>query len=197
MNCGIYLPFDEARFAKFRQGIEKLRAKVKASGAEIIHLTPAAFDPLPIKAKLKSAEAAKDGDQFEGYDNVLVRYSAWLMEQGKTKGWRVIDIHSAMVTALQKQRQNDPAFSFTKDGVHPNEAGHRVIAEAVISGLGQAYDAESPRAADLRPLIRKRGRILTDAYLTAAGHQRPGMAKGLPIAEAEAAAAAIHISHSK
>lgn len=38
---------------------------------------------------------------------------------------------------------------------------------------------------ELLKLIRKRGRILCDAYLTDTGHQRPGMARGLPLAEAE------------
>jgi lysophospholipase L1-like esterase len=197
MNCGIYLPFDEARFAKYRKGIDKLRAKVKAAGADIVHLTPAAFDPVPIKARVKSADAVKDGDQFEGYDEVLGRYAAWLMEQKEKQGWRVIDIHSAVNAALKAARQNDPSFTFAKDGVHPNEEGHRVMALALIKGLGGSYDPASPRAMELRPLIRKRGRILADAYLTAAGHLRPGMNKGLPLADAEAKAAAIALPPAK
>ncbi len=197
MNCGIYLPFDEGRFAKYREGIEKLRAKVKAAGAEIIHLTPAAFDPVPIKPRLKSAEEAKDGDQFEGYDDVLGRYAAWLMEQKEKQGWRVIDVHSAMNAALKEARKNDAAFTFAKDGVHPNEAGHHVMAQAIITGLGATFDASTPRARELLPVVRKRERIVTDAYLTAAGHQRPGMTKGLPISEATAKAAAIELPSAK
>lgn len=197
MNCGIYLPFDEGRFAKYREGIEKLRAKVKAAGADIIHLTPAAFDPVPIKGRLKSADTVKDGDQFEGYDEVLGRYATWLMEQKEKQGWRVIDVHTAINAALQDARKRDPAFTFAKDGVHPNDAGHHVMAQALITGLGATFDASSPRATELKPIIRKRGRILTDSYLAAAGHQRPGMAKGLPIEEAEAKATAIEIPAAK
>jgi hypothetical protein len=37
--------------------------------------------------------------------------------------------------------------------------------------------------------IHKRNRLLCDSYLTTAGHLRPGMAKGLPVAEAEEKAA--------
>jgi lysophospholipase L1-like esterase len=197
MNCGIYLPFDEGRFAKYREGIEKLRAKVKAAGAEIIHLTPAAFDPVPMKAQLKPADAVKNGEQFEGYDDVLGRYAAWLMEQKQKKGWRVIDVHSAMNAALRNARKSDPAFIFARDGVHPNGEGHHVMAQAVITGLGASFDATSPRARQLMPIIRKRGRLLIDSYLAAAGHQRPGMAKGLPVAEAEAKAATIEIPPAK
>jgi hypothetical protein len=46
----------------------------------------------------------------------------------------------------------------------------------------------------LRPLlkaVRARGRILADSYLTTAGHKRPGMAEGLPVADAVAKAAAM------
>lgn len=193
MNCGIYLPFDEGRFTKYREGIEKLRAKAKAAGADIIHLTPAAFDALPVKARLKSAAETKEGQMFEGYDEVLGKYSEWLVEQGKKRGWRVIDVHSAMNTALQKARLSDPNFTFAKDGIHPNDAGHRVMAHAILDAFGMKFDPNSAEATKNRPLIRKRGRLLADAYLTAAGHIRPGMAKGLPIPEAEAKAAEIQI----
>ena len=38
-------------------------------------------------------------------------------------------------------------------------------------------------------LVHARGAILTDAWLTETGHRRPGMNKGLPLAEAQAKAA--------
>jgi len=193
MNCGIYLPFDEARFAKYREGIERLRAKVKAAGAEIVHLTPPIFDPLPLKGRVVPPNLAKDGQQSENYDEVLTRYSAWLVEQGKTQGWTVIDVHSAMAKVLQEARRSDPTFTFAKDGVHANEAGHHVIASAIVAAFDVPFDFDSTGYTPMRAAIRQRGRILTDAYLSAAGHQRPGMSKGLPLPEAQAKAAAIVI----
>ncbi len=188
MNCGIYLPFDETRFAAYRSGMEKLRAKVKAAGADIIHLTPPVFDPLPISGRVRPADTVKDGDMFAGYDDVLARYSAWLVEQGKANGWRVVDAHTAMAAALAEARKDNPKFTFAGDGVHANEQGHRVLAGAVIKGLGQSFDPSSVPA-ELRKLIRQRGRILLDAYLATAGHKRPGMAKGMPLDAALAKAA--------
>ncbi len=188
MNCGIYLPFDETRFAAYRSGIEKLRTKVKAAGAEIIHLTPPVFDPLPISGQVQPADKVKDGGMFAGYDDVLARYSAWLVEQGKTNGWRVVDTHSAMSAALAEARKDNPKFTFAGDGVHANEQGHQVLARAIIKGLGQPFDPASVPA-ELRKLIRQRGRILVDAYLATAGHKRPGMAKGMPLDAAIAKAA--------
>jgi lysophospholipase L1-like esterase len=191
MNCGIYLPFDEGRFAKYQDGIRKLREKVLKSGAQIIHLTPPVFDPLPIKARVKPADAVKDGDMFEGYNDVLDRYAAWLVAQGKSEGWRVIDTHSAMAAAMATARTTRPDFAFSKDGVHADEASHHVLAMAIIKALGGEFDPGSAAFAETRKLIRKRGRLLADAYLNAAGHKRPGMAKGLPLDEARSQAAEI------
>ncbi len=200
MNCGIYLPLDEKRFAAYQAGIRKLREKVERSGAKIIHLTPPVFDPLPIAKRTKPADAVKDGEFFEGYNGVLDRYSAWLVEQAKMEGWRVIDTHSAMAAALAEKRKTDPGFSYAKDGVHASNDGHRLIAEAIIAALApeksaaflKLLDSEWAKSAPGREFfsdIHKRNRLLCDSYLTTAGHLRPGMAKGLPIAEAEEKAA--------
>jgi lysophospholipase L1-like esterase len=194
MNCGIYLPFSEERFAKYREGIEKLRAKVTGAGAQIVHLTPPVFDALPINDRVKPPESVKDGEQSADYDEALSHYSAWLVEQGRSKGWRVIDTHSAMKRALEEARKSNPNFTFAKDGVHPNTQGHHVLAAAVFEALNIQFDPDNTAVLPLLASVRKRGRVLTDAYLHAAGHQRPGMAKGLPIEEARAKAAEITAS---
>src|SRR5204863_4762376 len=51
MNCGIYLPLDDARFQKYKDGIQWLRDKAKAAGANVIHVTPPTFDPGPEKKR--------------------------------------------------------------------------------------------------------------------------------------------------
>ena len=146
----------------------------------------------------------KDGEFFEGYNGVLDRYSAWLVEQGKAQGWRVIDTHSAMAAALATKRKTDAGFFYAKDGVHANNDGHRAIAEAILTALAPeksaAYfkllDGDWAKSAPGRAFfddIHKRNRLLCDSYLTTAGHLRPGMAKGLPIAEAEEKAAPLEV----
>jgi len=194
MNCGIYLPLEESRFAKYREGIEELRTKAKAAGAQIIHLTPAVFDSVPLKGHVEPRETVKDGQQYEGYDEVLTVYGEWLMAQ-RAKGWRVVDAHAAMRAVLDAKRQDDPIYKFAPDGVHPNADGHRAIAEALVREL--APDRADKFHAWLETTgttkegkafieaIRKRERILADAYLTTAGHKRPGMNKGLPLDEAK------------
>ena len=202
MNCGIYLPLDEKRFAAYQAGIRKLREKVEKSGAKIIHLTPPVFDKLPIQARTKPAAVVKDGEFFEDYNVVLDHYSAWLVEQGKEEGWHVIDTYKTMWIALQLNRKNDPAFSYAKDGVHANNDGHRVLAAAILHALApekstaffKLLDGDWAKSVPGREFfsdIHKRNRLLCDSYLTTAGHLRPGMAKGLPVAEAEEKAAPI------
>lgn len=197
MNCGIYAPFNEERFAAYRAGIEKLRAKVAAAGAQIIHLTPPVFDSEPIKAK--TDPTGKDPTkQFTGYDDsVLSHYAEWLLSK-RADGWRVIDIHRVMRSILDARRAADPSFAFAKDGVHPSEAAHWIFSMELVGELSgedraAAMDLmnklrDPAFAPDFLKLVSQRRHLLSDAWLTDAGHKRPGMKQGLPIAEAEAQA---------
>ena len=190
MNCGIYHPLDPERFAAYRRGIESLRAKVLARGARMIHLTPPVFDALPVAANLLPAGLDAYPKTFAGYDDVLGAYGEWLMAQ-RVKGWAVLDLHTAMRRAITEQRKTQPNFTFSGDGVHPDEAGHRIFARLVTDYLGLADTA--PDAAILEKVARKQ-RLLKDSWLTTTGHKRPGMSKGKPLAEAESAAAELDAS---
>ena len=198
MNDGIYLPLDETRFAKFRDGMQRLRAKAKAAGAEVIHLTPPTFHPLAARNK-PGADGQPPAKTLGGYNEVLDRYAAWLLEQ-RAKGWRVIDLHGPMNAFIETQRKTNPDFVFAGDGVHANDAGHALIAGQLLAGLAPAeleawhkiQGAEffqTPKGKAFTGAIRQRGRILADAWLNDIGHLRPGMAKGLPPDEAQAKAA--------
>ena len=201
MNDGIYLPFDEGRFAKFRDGIGRLRAKAQAAGAQIIHLTPPTFHPLSARNK-PGADGQPPAKSLGGYNEVLDRYAAWLLEQ-RVKGWRVIDIHGPMNAFIEEQRKTKPDFVFANDGVHVNYAGHLIMVEQIIAALAPNTAEQTPgnlqslilfsQLSGSTELIRKRGRILADAWLTDIGHQRPGMAKGLPLVDAQAQAAKLEV----
>ena len=183
MNDGIYLPFAEERFARFKDGLLWLREHVRAAGAKIIHVTPPIFDE------------TKGG--HPGYSDALDRYADWMLGQ-RAAGWDVVDLHRPMGRFLAERRQADPSFFLAGDGVHPNETGHWIIAKQILLHLGakDLANANDPRAMlathangeALLKLVQQRQRLLKDAWLTATGHQRPGMNKGLPLAEAEAKA---------
>lgn len=198
MNCGMYYPLSDERFAKYREGIELLRKKAAAVGAKVIHLTPPIFDPVPIKARTLPAGLTEYKQPFEGYNTVLDRYSEWLVSQ-RVQGWIVVDTHFPMAKFLATERARDPAFKLAGDGVHINATGHWLIAREVLrqfdapeDKLGEAKDGAGfiasihPRGAELLKLIAQRQSVMKDAWLTECGHLRPGMKKGGPVADAQA-----------
>lgn len=267
MNCGIYLPFAEERFAKYQDGIRRIRSAAEKAGAKVIHLTPPTYDPQPLK-----------GGGSKEYNGVLDRYSEWLLSQ-RANGWTVIDIHGPMNAHLAARRKQNPKFVLAGDGVHAGSTGHWLIAQAIIDAMfgwphtqplaevegeflgtdeqmlvplpaDPTWDADSlertsareyfatfnarssvansPRydviqngqpigfvtahelrtgqsdltqltsfaptqqAAEVLKLIQRRQRLQGDAWLNEAGHLRPGMSKGKPIAEANAEAAELN-----
>lgn len=189
MNDGIYFPLSEDRFAAYRSGIERLREKVLATGASIIHLTPPVFDPEPIRAKVLPAGLDAYPTPFEGYNSVLDAYSDWLLSQAKNQGWTVIDLHGPMNAAIAKGRSSDPSFTFAKDGIHPNEAGHLVMATPLLKAWNLSVTAQGlpdhPNGPALFAEIKKKQLLLRDAWLTHTKHLRPGVKAGLPLPEAQ------------
>lgn len=193
INCGIYEPFDEQRFAAYQQGVKRLKQAAEDAGAKFIFMTPPFYDDL---------RAPKEFS----YNQVLDRYSDWLLEQRKA-GWRVIDLHGPMTKEVARRRQSDPKFTFQPDGVHPNDAGHWFVAQQLIRYFGgeTAAEADAPQAmlaarglpAKFLELVQQRVNVLRDAYVSAAGHKRPGVAAGLPIDEAEQKAAELTVSIRK
>jgi lysophospholipase L1-like esterase/pimeloyl-ACP methyl ester carboxylesterase len=197
MNDGIYQSFDEERFKKFREGMQWLHEQVAAIKAPLVHITPPVFDPVAAGDKV-STNGTSFSHPYAGYNQVLDRYSAWLVSQ-RASGWEVIDLHSAMNRWLAAERARDPNFKYTKDGVHPDAAGHWVMAKQVLQYLGAAdaekFDTTGAMAAaqahggEILKLVAEKQVILRDAWLTATGHKRPGVKPGLPLDEAEAKAA--------
>jgi lysophospholipase L1-like esterase len=184
MNDGIYYPLGEDRFEAFRAGIERLHDAVAKHGGQIIHLTPAYFDALPIRDRLLPAGRKEYRQPYEGYDEVLETYARWLLEQ-RQRGWVVYDVHDAMKQAVLTARKSNPTFTFASDGVHPNAAGQVAIAGPLAKawGLRLMEDGTPDYAQGKRvlELVTKRQEILKHAWLTKTGHLRPGIPEGLPI----------------
>jgi lysophospholipase L1-like esterase len=186
MNDGIYMPLSEERFKAYRDGMTKLHDKVIATGAKIIHLTPPVYDPVAIPQRVDMS--GEPGKNYAKYNDVLDRYAEWLIEQ-RAQGWDVIDLHNPMKKALADGRAADPKFVLAKDGVHPGDAGHQIMAQAVLSAWGiSASAADVAKRPDLFKLVREKTDVLRDAWLSAIGHKRPGVKPGLPLDEANAKA---------
>jgi lysophospholipase L1-like esterase len=194
MNDGIYYPLGDDRFEAFRSGMTRLHDAVVQRGAQIIHLTPAYFDALPIRDRLLPAGRDEYRQPYEGYDDVLEAYAKWLLDQ-RDRGWQVYDVHGAMKQAVLEARKTNPTFTFASDGVHPNAAGQVVIAGPLAKAWGlRIQDDGSPDHAQgkkILALVAKRQDILKHAWLTKTKHVRPGIPEGLPIDVAQAQAGEI------
>ncbi len=195
MNDGIYYPFRKQRFAAYQDGINRLIKKVRDSGAKIILLTPPAFDPLPLRkqGKLQPVEAEKFAwfSIYEGYDEVMQRYAKWIMQQADQVDM-VIDLHTPMNAYLSKRRTADPDFTFSPDGVHANEEGHRVISATILSAWGMGEPQQPPPT--MLALVEKRQQLLRNAWLSHVRHLRPDVQAGLPLEEAKRKAKEIESS---
>lgn len=143
MNDGIYHPFAEDRFKAYQAGVTKLLDKVRAAKARPILLTPPPFDALPVKDKTRPADADDFSYKapFAGYDGVLRRYADWLLTL-RTPELPVIDVHAAVDGHVEGRRKAaerigsaESAFTFARDGIHPDAAGQALIAQAVLRGL--------------------------------------------------------------
>jgi lysophospholipase L1-like esterase len=186
MNDGIYYPFSEERCKAYQDGVDRLIAKVKASGAKLVLMTPPAFDPLPLKQKGKLLPAGADKyawfSIYEGYDDVLKRYAGWIMKQGERVDL-VIDLHTPVNAYVAEKRKADADFTMSPDGVHVNNEGHRVLAKTIAAALGiKQLDSDQ----QLVELVSKRQKLLHDSWLSHVGHKRPGVKAGLPLDEATA-----------
>ncbi|MDB5250209.1 MAG: family lipolytic protein [Segetibacter sp.] len=185
MNDGIYMPFDNDRFKKFKDGINWLHEEVVKTGARIIHLTP------PYYHEVKG--------ESPGYATVLDRYADWLSGLRRSSKWEVVDIHYPMKKYLQAHRKVDAkfgldGFSLAQDGVHPGETGHWIMARQILLYLGFKEVAKSPgiieslrqmpKARQYVKLVSERQNMMRDAWLTATKHKRPGLPVGLPLVEA-------------
>jgi len=197
MNDGLYQPLDPQRSAAFRAGIEALVAELERRGIAFTLLTPPPFD-----------EARASVGRGADYDAVLESYSAWLVAQ-RTRGWSVIDTRAGLTTRLVRERARDPNFTFSPDGVHLDEHGHRAFALGVAAaltrdGVPEPVESEGDAAVEshlahmldsLDPApARARILLLRDAWLTHTGHTRPGLPTGLPLDEAQARASELRAS---
>ena len=203
MNDGIYFPLAGDRFKAFQDGMSRLHDRAVAAGARIIHLTPPVFDPLPLKGSTLPAGRDSYPQPYEDYNKVLDHYSEWLMAQ-KAQGWEVVDIHTPINQFLAAKRQSEPNFTLAGDGVHPNDTGHWLMARPLLAYLVPSSDfakwqdpsemvTHYPQGAGLLKLVQQRQQWLKDAWLTDVGHLRPGMGKGIPLAEAQQKAAALEV----
>ena len=218
MNDGIYHPESPEIVDAYRKGLTKLIDQVAQRGAKLILLTPPSFDidAPSIQDQLKKVEK----DEPFGYRKPYKKYDKTLLSLGDVVKSlassphveRVIDIHQATDDYLKRVKAAVPGYVYG-DGVHPPADGHLAMAIGLLGGLGcDAADAEATliHLTGLAPADHKFEatadqkefyKLLLDrfsrrsaAYRKAVGVPEPMKVDGLPIDEANAAAAAAEMT---
>ena len=170
INCGIYKPLDEGRFAAFQAGVTQLIRKCKGTGVKQIYLvTPPIYDATTKKGEFN-------------YDTVMAAYAAW-ERKIKNDGVTVIDLHSAMRKARDGRKE-----VFSKDRVHPGKEGHLFMATTILKGLGVAVPAEKVVTIEQDPLFKKIDRFRSQRgkqWMRHIGYTRSKVVKPQPLGDTE------------
>ena len=185
MNDGIYLPYSEDRMQAFRDGITRMVERCNAAGAQVVLVTPPVFD--------------NHGSESQ-YDTVLAKFADWEVKTPPKGVVAVADLHTLMADALAQRQQEDPKYHFARDGIHPNELGHLVMALSILKELKIETPSETPdellpviQADPLFALVRQHRKGRSAGWLPYIGYTRervvaPGTGD---IAKVEAAAAEV------
>lgn len=181
MNCGIYKELNDERTTRFQEGNVKLRAAAKKHNAEIVHMTPPIFD--------------NHGKEGFDYDSVLSAYSAWLVKQ-RENGWHVVDLHSEMRKKVDAAKASDPTFTVQKDKVHPDGAGHWMMAQSLIAFFGDTTSAQLASPTELLDAtkfaaVKQRMQLYQKAIHAETKPLRPGVPQGGTLESAATGAKAL------
>jgi lysophospholipase L1-like esterase len=99
---------------------------LKSRNVHVVVMTP---NPLCWTPKLKEmyGRAPYDPDKPDGLNGLLTRYCEAARHVALQEGAKLIDVQTAFMDQAQKQGVNVDAFLL--DGMHPNDKGHRIVAD--------------------------------------------------------------------
>ena len=129
MNDGSYRALDDAIFTKYKRGYEHIIEAVRQAlpSVRITVIEPSPYDDVT------------RAPTFEGgYNQVLVKYGDFLQELSVRDHLSIADLNTPVVDALKKANAADPkgALQIVPDRVHPQAAGHLIMAEALLKAWG-------------------------------------------------------------
>jgi lysophospholipase L1-like esterase len=129
MNDGRYRAFDDEIFKTFSTGFEKLVTMIKegAPGVRMTYIQPSPYDDVT-RAPMFNG----------GYNEVLVRYGAYLKQLAARTDSQIADLNSGVVAMLQKANAADAenAKKIVPDRVHPGWGGHLIMAAELLKAWG-------------------------------------------------------------
>lgn len=154
MNDGGYQAFREDLFSKYEEGMGELFGRL-GEISESILMGPSYFDTRSVRVSDRAAHWSSHREQMtDYYPSVLAFFSEWVAEQAQLGGVNFVDMATPMRRVTFEQRRLDPSFTLSKDAVHPEPAGHVLMATAM---LADAFLVEPVSTLSLS--IRKGGKV--------------------------------------
>jgi lysophospholipase L1-like esterase len=125
MNDAGYRPFDQAIFDEYARGYRHIldRLQQELPGVRLTLIQPSPFD-----------DVTRDPTFDGGYNAVLRRYADFVATLGRERGALVVDFNTPVVRAMERlgAANTQLARQILPDRVHPGEAGHWIMAEALL-----------------------------------------------------------------
>lgn len=131
MNDGGYIATDANKLNKYKADLDAVVKKMKAAGVrDIVVGTPGAVDSTTFKSFF--------GTPPDVYNKTLADFGAGAKEIAEKEGVGFADLHGLMIDVMAKAKEKygrDYVLA-GKDGIHPNQNGHLVMAYAYLKALG-------------------------------------------------------------
>ncbi|HEY0072837.1 MAG TPA: GDSL-type esterase/lipase family protein [Abditibacteriaceae bacterium] len=125
MNDGRYRPVEDSITSTFKQGEEGIIKELTGKGVRVVVYTPGAVD-YDKKAALKDAK----------YNENLEALGKAALDLAKQYNLPSADVIHPMIAFQNAQKAKNPNFTMIPDAVHPNAAGHLMMAQEMLKGLG-------------------------------------------------------------
>lgn len=143
MNDGFYRAFDQNIFSTYRNGLTSIVKKLETElpDARITLIRPSPYD-----------DVTRAPNFTGGYNEVLIRYGDAVEELAKANNHQVADLNADLLEVLKKSKAENADLStkIISDRVHPEPAGHLIMAGSLLKAWG-APSLVSAVAIDARP----------------------------------------------
>jgi len=125
MNDGGYRSLDQGVVSNYRNNLEKLIKALLAKKVRVVVFTPGCVD-YDKNAGLGNVK----------YNEMLEALGVNALDLAKKYKCQSADVFHPMLKFMNAQKAIDPQFTMIPDSVHPNAAGHLVMANTMLQGLG-------------------------------------------------------------
>ena len=136
---------------RYEANLRRFIQALKSTNTRVILMTP---NPLRWTPKLKEmyGRPPYQPEEPDGFNSLLTRYCEAARRVARDEGADLIDVQQAFADEARKQGVSVDAFLL--DGMHPNDLGHRIVADLLIERiLAAAKDRHLPITEKPRPEI--------------------------------------------